>query len=285
MSFKKINLKTLTLILSCLLAFSFSASSATNTDKNHTLVPLALQGYDAISYFKSDKVQKGSNAYQTVYDGKRYSFVNQTNQQMFTAHPEQFLPQFNGYCAHSATLKSPVDGDPSIYSVEQGKLFLFSSLEAKNSWVNKVDKDNVGLISLALQGYDVTTYFDNSAAIKGKDAYQAVYKDKRYLFVSQENLQKFAASPEQFLPQFGGYCAHSVSLETPMQSNPAIYTVEEGNLFLFNSNEAKDAWAKQPTEMIGNARKYWTYEATKRNKEIEAKGLWKTENKVKLFTF
>jgi YHS domain-containing protein len=268
----------------CFLIFSWT-TTALETDKKDELIPLALQGYDPISYFRSDKVRTGNNQYQQVYKGKRYTFVSEENQQMFAAHPEQFLPQFGGYCAHSATARNPVAGDPSIYVVEEGKLFLFSSEEAKNNWPVEITNQQVSLVPLALQGFDVTTYFGESTATKGNDLYQAVYNGKRYIFVNEENQQKFAKDPERFLPQFGGYCSHSVSQGTPIESNPAIYIVEDDNLFLFSREEARDRWSAQLETTRAQAYKKWRFDANKRDNQIAAKNRWKKETKVKLFSF
>jgi YHS domain-containing protein len=264
----------------------FSWSTLTlSADEKEELAPLALQGYDPISYFRSDKVLTGKNQFQEVYKGKRYIFVSEENQQMFAAHPQQFLPQFGGYCAHSATAQNPVAGDPSIYVVNEGKLFLFSSEEAKSNWPVEINNEQVSLVPLALQGYDVTTYFGENAATKGNDLYQAVYNGKRYIFVSKENQQEFAKNPERFLPQFGGYCSHSVSQGKPIESNPAIYIVEQDNLFLFSREEARNAWTSQPAVTRAQAYKKWEFQANKRNNQIAAKNRWKKETKVKLFSF
>ena len=283
-----INMKALTIILLSLLTISLFTLSNANAEKNQTFIPTALEGYDAISYFNGDNARKGSNEYQTEYAGKKYIFVSEENKNLFAANPEFFLPQFSGFCANTATQQSPVVVDPSIYLIDKGKLFQFSNLAAKDDWLkrdDKVNESNVGLIELALDGYDITTYFDNAAPIKGVETYQAVYKDKRYIFVNKDNQQKFAASPEKFLPQFGGYCAHSVSLGTPLKSQPDLYVVDKGNLLFFSSNEAKSAWEKEPVKVNYDANRTWKFEDKKRKKKIAAQNLWTQKNTVKLFSF
>lgn len=285
MPLPKSSTKRTTLFFLCFLVLSWPVTAPLYANEGEALIPLALQGYDAVSYFRSDKAQKGVNQFQEVYKGKRYTFVNQENQQMFATHPEQFLPQFGGYCAHSATAQSPVASDPSIYVVDKGKLFLFSSERARDNWPAELSDQQVGLVPLALQGYDVTSYYGESPAVKGNEAHQAVYKGKRYVFVNEANQQKFAENPERFLPEFGGYCSHSISQGKTIQSNPSIYIVEEDNLFLFSKEEAKDKWSQQSLAARNTVKNQWQFAANKRNNQIAAKNRWKKESKVKLFSF
>lgn len=285
MPYTRINLKSLTMTLLCLLALSVFSLPNAKAQESQKLIPVALKGYDAVSYFSGDSIRKGSNEYQTMYRGKRYVFVSEENQQLFSSNPDHFLPQLGGFCAHNATQSSPVASDPSIFLIDQGKLYQFSDLDAKKNWSNKLDESKVGLVPLALEGYDVTSYFGNTGPTLGKEAFQAVYNGKRYIFANQANQKKFAASPEIYLPQFDGYCAHSISEGTPMVSKPDLFAIDKGKLLLFSSDEAKSAWEKAPSKTIADANKYWELTNTKRNNKIAAKNLWKKENKVKLFTF
>jgi YHS domain-containing protein len=267
------------------LAFLVLFSSALIADVNKKLEPMALKGYDPVNYFHGAKAMKGDDTYETIYKGNRYHFISQENKAFFSANPEQYTPQFGGHCAGAATSQNPIIGDPSIYAVDNGQLFLFSSVEAKNNWSNEVNKNNAQLIDLALNGNDVTSYFEGLGAVKGDNQYQATYRGKRYLFTNQQNQQKFANSPEKFLPQFDGYCSHSVSQGTPMKSDPDLYIVNNGNLFLFSTQAAKDVWMNEPIKTRTHAEKNWKLQAIKRKEQIEAKNTWRAEGKVKLFTF
>ncbi len=285
MSPKLINMKTLSLVLLSFLIFSFVVQSNANAEKSDIYTPIAFDGYDAISYFHGEVALKGNNKYQATYAGKKYIFVSEENQKLFSANPAFFLPQFGQYCSETATQQSPVLSDPAIYLIDQGRLFQFSTIEAKNNWSKKLNEDNVELIDLAHEGYDITTYFNGSSPEKGVEAYQAVYKGKRYIFVNKENQQRFAASPEQFLPKYDGYCAHSVSLGQPVQSQADIFVVDKGDLLFFSSQDAKNAWQKEPVKTTDNAITHWKYEDKQRNKKLAAQKRWKTKNEVTLFTF
>ena len=66
---------------------------------------------------------------------------------------------------------------------------------------------------LALKGYDPVAYFTDGQPKKGADQYSFQWKDVTYRFATAENLQRFKADPEKYLPQYGGYCAYAMSLD------------------------------------------------------------------------
>lgn len=151
---------------------------------------------------------------------------------------------------------------------------------------NSLDKPSLELqVPLALEGYDVLTYFDLTGAKFGQDSYQAVYRGKRYLFSSAENQQKFANDPQRYLPQFDGHCAQSVAMKKDMPANPAIYTLEQGKLYMFNDEAAKQEWSRDSQKSLLVANNNWQFTAEKRAEQIGAKNLWKEKNQVKLFSF
>lgn len=138
---------------------------------------------------------------------------------------------------------------------------------------------------LALEGYDVITYFDLAGAKSGVDAYQAIYRGKRYLFSSTENQQKFADDPQRYLPQYDGHCAQSMATEKVVLASPDIYVVDEGKLYMFSNEAARQEWSLEPQNNLVAANKNWHFNAEKREQQIKAKNLWKNQNRVTLFNF
>lgn len=43
----------------------------------------------------------------------------------FNAGPEQYLPQYGGFCAYAVALGKKLDGDPRFADIVDGKLSLF----------------------------------------------------------------------------------------------------------------------------------------------------------------
>jgi YHS domain-containing protein len=167
-------------------------------------------------------------------------------------------------------------------------LFLLLSLTTAFNWafaetLNKSTFEQQ--IPLALDGYDVVTYFDLTGAKLGTDSYQAEYRGKRYLFSSAGNQQKFADDPIRYLPQFDGHCAQSIAMEKVVVAKPGIYTVEQGKIYMFKDEAARQKWSQNSQKNLLVANKNWNFHAEKRDQQIGAKKLWKAKNQVKLFSF
>ncbi len=52
-----------------------------------------------------------------------------------------------------------------------------------------------------LEGYDAVAYFAVNSAVKGDAKYAYVWKGAKWLFSSEENMDKFKADPEAYAPQ------------------------------------------------------------------------------------
>ena len=112
-------------------------ASAQETDYN-LKKGYAAEGYDVTEYF-NNKATEGDKKYTTTYDGAKFKFASQANLDRFKAAPEDFVPQYGGYCAYAIADKGKkVSVDPETFEIRDGKLYLFY-----NSWgVNTLDKWN-----------------------------------------------------------------------------------------------------------------------------------------------
>ena len=94
------------------------------TDYN-TKKGFVAEGYDVVSYF-DNKAEKGNKAYTTTFDGATFKFVSQEHLNTFTENPEQYIPQYGGYCAYALAEKGEkVSIDPETFEIRDGKLYLF----------------------------------------------------------------------------------------------------------------------------------------------------------------
>jgi YHS domain-containing protein len=117
-----LKLVTLFLVFGALFGEALAAGSTANLDKSGVI----LQGYDAVSYFKSEKPQKGDSKFRADYDGATYFFANEENKTVFLKSPTKYAPQYGGWCAYAiADSKSKVDIDPTSFLIQDGKLLLF----------------------------------------------------------------------------------------------------------------------------------------------------------------
>src|SRR5262245_27829015 len=66
-------------------------------------------------------------------------------------------------------------------------------------------------LRLALKGYDPVAYFTVGSPTSGKPELETVFDGARYRFASAENMERFRADPDKYIPQFGGVCAYGLS--------------------------------------------------------------------------
>lgn len=64
---------------------------------------------------------------------------------------------------------------------------------------------NTGWFGVAIKGYDTVAYHTEGRAIKGMSEYSHEWNDARWYFASAQNRDLFAADPERYAPQYGGY--------------------------------------------------------------------------------
>jgi len=120
---------------------------------------------------------------------------------------------------------------------------------------------------VVIKGYDVTEYFNNKA-LQGTKEFSSKYDGATFYFASKENKEKFEAAPEQFVPQYGGYCAYAVGLkEKKVSIDPETFEVRDGKLYLFYNKfgtNTLDLWNEQnPEELKAKADAYWSKNSQK----------------------
>ncbi|WP_420583643.1 YHS domain-containing (seleno)protein [Ruegeria sp.] len=70
---------------------------------------------------------------------------------------------------------------------------------------------NVTADGIAMDGFDVISYFDAHKPAKGVPEYSVDYRGATWLFSTEENRDKFAADPASFEPKYNGWCSNAVS--------------------------------------------------------------------------
>lgn len=89
-----------------------------------TGTPLAVRGYDLVSYTQGNTPLTGKAEFAVVHQGATYYFADAANAEIFTANPSRYLPSFGGFCAYGASVAKKFDGDPTIYKIADGRLHL-----------------------------------------------------------------------------------------------------------------------------------------------------------------
>jgi YHS domain-containing protein len=110
--------------------------------------------------------------------------------------------------------------------------------------------------ALALRGMDVVSYFKEGGPVKGQAAWQHDFDGARYLFSSAQNRAAFIADPDRWLPQFNGLCTTGLSKGFTGRSDPQVWKVVDGKLYLFSTAERRPADAQTP-ETLARAQEHW----------------------------
>ena len=117
-----------------------------------------------------------------------------------------------------------------------------------------IDKDGKGV---AVKGYDVVAYFTQSRPVKGSAAFAHSWMGATWWFASAQDRDQFAASPEKFAPQYGGYCAYGVSQGHTVEIDPEAWRIIEGKLYLNYSKSVQQKWVQDVPGNITKADQNW----------------------------
>ncbi len=91
---------------------------------------------------------------------------------------------------------------------------------------------NIDKNHIALKGYDPVSYF-SSTPEKGEKTITTEYQGAHYFFATMDNLNKFKADPETYLPAFGGWCAWAMLEGDKVDVNPERFKIINGVNYLF----------------------------------------------------
>ena len=78
-------------------------------------------------------------------------------------------------------------------------LFLNTHLAMAFEEVNKT------FFGVAIKGYDTVAYHTEGRAVKGKSEFSHKWNDAKWYFINAANRDLFAADPQRYAPQYGGY--------------------------------------------------------------------------------
>jgi YHS domain-containing protein len=111
--------------------------------------------------------------------------------------------------------------------------------------------------TVALHGYDAVAYHTDGRPVQGTRQFEFAYKGAIFRFASQANRDAFAANPEKYAPQYGGYCAYAVSQGYTADTDPEAFSIVGGKLYLNYSKAVKRRWDRDQQGYIARADANW----------------------------
>ena len=97
---------------------------------------------------------------------------------------------------------------------------------------------------IAIDGTDAVAYFTQSAPVAGDAAIFHDWSGVRWQFASTANRDAFAANPEAYAPQYGGFCAWAVAQGYTASTTPEAWAVVDDKLYLNYSRRIQRRWAR-----------------------------------------
>ena len=110
---------------------------------------------------------------------------------------------------------------------------------------------------LAIKGYDTVAYFKLGKAAKGSESFTSRWHGMTWQFSSQEHRDLFAADPTRYAPQYDGYCAWAMTESRLAITDPEVWKIVEGKLYLNCSPAAYEKWSRDIPGHIRKADAVW----------------------------
>lgn len=128
------------LLLTSFAATPAFAAAETNVSSGLTAKGpgLAVHGYDVVAYFTDGRPTPGTAVHSTVHRDATYRFASADHLAAFEANPERYLPRYGGYCAYGVSVGAKFDGDPQLWRIVGGKLYLNLNEEIQRTWEKDV---------------------------------------------------------------------------------------------------------------------------------------------------
>lgn len=102
---------------------------------------LMLRGNDAVAYLTEGRPVRGSPAIRSNYDGDVYRFASDENKRAFDASPQRYAPAYAGFCASGAPYALKANIGAEVFTIYQGRLYLFGSERSKAHWLMDADEN------------------------------------------------------------------------------------------------------------------------------------------------
>lgn len=110
---------------------------------------------------------------------------------------------------------------------------------------------------LGLKGYDPVAYFVLGKPTPGSVEHELVWDGVRYRFANARHRDLFRADPDRYSPQFGGQCAMNMANGNLRESDPTIWTISDGRLYVFASAAGSERFRAEAEANAARASVHW----------------------------
>jgi YHS domain-containing protein len=99
---------------------------------------LGAGGYDVVAYFNLGKAVPGNATFHAKYKGAIWHFASAEDKALFEKNPAAYVPQYGGYCAWAVSRGYTAPGDPEVWRIVNGKLYLNYDTDVQAKWEKNI---------------------------------------------------------------------------------------------------------------------------------------------------
>ena len=110
---------------------------------------------------------------------------------------------------------------------------------------------------VAFRGNDLVAVLNGLGVVPGQANHTHVNDGVAYYFASEEAMKQFAAAPEMYMPQYGGYCTLGVALGKKLDGSPRFADIVDGKLYIFLNAAVFEAYKKDKAGVLAKAARNW----------------------------
>ena len=108
-----------------------------------------------------------------------------------------------------------------------------------------------------ISGYDPVSYFTEGKPQRGSGYHVADYLGVTYAFTSEEHKDMFESNPEKYAPAYGGWCAYGVAVGKKFVTDPEVWKIVNGKLYLNLDRGIQSKWNKDIPGYIKTGNENW----------------------------
>ncbi len=112
-------------------------------------------------------------------------------------------------------------------------------------------------LGVALRGNDAVALATGLEVMPGQAVFTVEHDGAAYYFSSEATMQRFAANPESYLPQYGGFCALGVAKGKKLDANPRFADIVDGKLYVFLNAAVFEAYQEDKEGILAQAAANW----------------------------
>ena len=112
-------------------------------------------------------------------------------------------------------------------------------------------------LGVALRGDDAVALATGLEVAEGQARFTHEHDGVAYYFASRKTMARFAANPEAYMPQYGGFCAFGVAIGKKLDASPRFADIVNGKLYLFLNAVAFAKYKEDKAGTLKEAERRW----------------------------